>query len=194
MSRTFVPKTLPNLFFIPYSWQKASPYFLLPNPGRTWLGPKPTNFPVPFSLLRRTTVTAPESALSEAAAAALAAWRGNPTNAPGGSAAAKKKQLSAQGNNLTKYWGAPVSSKKSRARDTVCGRGDDGGRGGVAADRSFEFATPDRPPRGTAVFGGEGGVSGTTQITGGGPDVAPKVRARRTKEQKLTGRSTSRTV
>ncbi|CAN0550607.1 unnamed protein product, partial [Ectocarpus sp. 12 AP-2014] len=56
----------------------------------------------------------PESAMSEAAAAALAAWRGGSVPAPsGGGGAGKTKKLSAQGNNLTKYWGAPLPSKKS---------------------------------------------------------------------------------
>ncbi|CAN0215853.1 unnamed protein product, partial [Scytosiphon promiscuus] len=99
-------------------------------------------------------VKTPESALTEAAAAALAAWRGTSMPAPGGGgSAAGKKKLSAQGNNLTKYWGTPLpSSKKSRAKgnDGDGGGGSDGACVGRAVDRSFEFgATPDRPARGT---------------------------------------------
>ncbi|CAM9123295.1 unnamed protein product, partial [Hapterophycus canaliculatus] len=105
-------------------------------------------------------VKTPESTLSEAAAAALAAWRGTSMPAPGGGSAAGKKKLSAQGNNLTKYWGTPLpSSKTSRAKDASGGGGrGDSGRGGIAGDRSFEFgATPDRPPSGTT--GGQALVS-----------------------------------
>lgn len=127
---------------------------------------------------------APESALSEGAAAALAAWRGNPTPAPGRSAAAKKKQLSAQGNNLTKYWGAPVSSsKKSRAGGATGGRGD--GDGGMAADRSFEFATPDRPSCGVTAFsGGEGGTAQTAAA--GRPDADLPAQVRTERDERAT--------
>lgn len=49
-----------------------------------------------------------EERLSDAVASALANWRGG---AGSGISSAKsvssKKRLSAQGNNLTKYWGAP---------------------------------------------------------------------------------------
>ncbi|CAM9112653.1 unnamed protein product [Pylaiella littoralis] len=122
-------------------------------------------------------VKTPESALSEAAVAALAAWRGTSVPAPSGLAAAKKK-LSAQGNNLTKYWGAPVSSSQKKPRARVGGRGGSGSSSSssssssstMAADRSFEFgATPDRPPRGTAHHPRSGGgcCSGTAGTTGG---------------------------
>lgn len=87
---------------------------------------------------------------------------------PGGSFAAKKK-LSAQGNNLTKYWGAPVSSSKKKTR----GGGGSGSSSSMAAERSFEFgATPDRAPRGTAHHLHGGGDCGSvTMETTGGPAV-----------------------
>lgn len=75
----------------------------------------------------------PKIALSDSAAAALAAWRGGSTPAANGggggsSASGSKKKLStAQGNNLTKYWGTPLSSKKPLH---VSGKGEARGGGG----------------------------------------------------------------
>ncbi|CBJ30602.1 exonuclease [Ectocarpus siliculosus] len=106
----------------------------------------------------------PESAMSEAAAAALAAWRGGSVPAPGGGGGAgKTKKLSAQGNNLTKYWGAPLPSKKSGAKrfggGVAAGRGgfELGGAGGDGG------ATPDRPPRVAGFRGGGAAASRTLE-------------------------------
>lgn len=102
--------------------------------------------------------------MSEAAAAALAAWRGGSVPAPGGGGGAgKTKKLSAQGNNLTKYWGAPLPSKKSCSKrfggGVAAGRGgfELGGAGGDGG------ATPDRPPRVAGFRGGGAAASGTLE-------------------------------
>lgn len=121
---------------------------------------------IPTLLLSVDRLTAPEGAISDAAAAALAAWRGGSVPAPGGGGGAgKTKKLSAQGNNLTKYWGAPLpSSKKSGAKRS----GAAAAAGGLASGRGgFEFggggATPDRPSRATAFGGGRAAASGTLE-------------------------------
>lgn len=133
----------------------------------------------------------PETALSESAVAALASWRGTSTLASrgggknGGAVGSSKKALSAQGNNLTKYWGPSLAKKTPQKRESADARGAVGG-GGVErsglVDRNFELgATPDRPlgeARGGGVRergGFQTGVAGTPGGRGCG-DVSEKVR------------------
>lgn len=131
----------------------------------------------------------PETTLSESAAAALASWRGISTSASRGGGRSRgavgssKKVLTAQGNNLTKYWGpsivkkAPERSKSAEARSAVSG-----GERSSILDRSFELdAAPDRPreeaTEGVQERGGfRGDVAGTPRRRCG--DVPEKVRKR----------------
>lgn len=91
----------------------------------------------------------PKVALSDSAAAALAAWRGGSTPAAGGggggggggsaASGSKKKLSAAQGNNLTKYWGTPLSSQKplhasGKGEARGGGSGSFGGGGGGRGD------------------------------------------------------------
>lgn len=81
--------------------------------------------------------TAPEITLSDSAAAALATWRGTGTvpgpkgraSVSGGRSSSKPSKLCGQGNNLTKYWGAPLLIPKSPAASTADSSGKSGGGG-----------------------------------------------------------------
>lgn len=105
-------------------------------------------------------------ALSDSAAAALAAWRGGSTPAAsgggGGSATSRsnKKLSAAQGNNLTKYWGTPLSSQKSLdapGKGAARGGGSSGGTGGGGG--------------GSGDYVGAGGGCGLGAASGGGGTV-----------------------
>lgn len=75
-------------------------------------------------------------------------------------AGTSKKKLSAQGNNLTKYWGTPLPrSKKSPGRTDNCEtrEGETDGGDCLGVPRGFEVrASPHRLPSGTPTGGGLG--------------------------------------
>lgn len=90
-----------------------------------------------FLFFSHVSAPSPKVALSDSAAAALAAWRGGSTPAASGgvgsaASGSKKKLSAAQGNNLTKYWGTPLSSQKplSTSGKVEARGGGSGSRGG----------------------------------------------------------------
>lgn len=102
-----------------------------------------------------------------------------------GSAAgiSKKKRLSAQGNNLTKFWGTPVSSKVTPIGGVDGGRNRGDGVVRTGADATFEWGeTPDRPSlRGAAIgdrIGEDKYASSGVVNAGGQADVLAKVNER----------------
>lgn len=124
-----------------------------------------------------TILLAPETVLSDSAATALAAWRGGSNKKNGGGVRSSKKKLScAQDNNLTKYWGAPLSSPKESA--LVSAEVKEGDARRIDRLTGYEFsATPQRAPRGAAMRfdGGAGGSGGESTAEGGDDNAASRM-------------------